>query len=68
MGLVLGLGLIGALGGGALAYVCFAEARRLLARGYKIPAACFGAGAAVCAATALGGGWLAWSIIDGFIL
>lgn len=68
MGLVLGMGVMAALGGGALAWACFEEARRLLARGYRLPAAGFGAGAAVCALLALGGGWLAWEIIDGFIL
>ncbi|WP_300637475.1 hypothetical protein [uncultured Oscillibacter sp.] len=66
MGLVLGLGLMGALGGGALAYVCFEEARRLLRQGRRLPGACFGAGAAVCALLALGGAWMAWSIVDGF--
>ena len=39
MGLVLGLGLMAALGGGALAYVCFEEARRLLRRGRRLPGA-----------------------------
>ena len=68
MGLVLGLGLMTALGCGALAGFCFKEARRLRDQGYGLLAACFGAGAAVCAVLALGGAWMAWSIIDGFIL
>ena len=68
MGLGLGLGLIAAFGGGWLAAVCFGEARRLLRRGYRLPAACFGAGAVLCAVLALGGAWLAWGIIDAFIL
>nr|WP_325180015.1 hypothetical protein [uncultured Oscillibacter sp.] len=67
MGLVLGLGLMGALGGGTLAYVCFEEARRLLRRGRRLPGVCFGAGTAACALLALGGAWIAWSIVDGFI-
>ena len=66
MGLVLGLGLLTALGGGGLAYACFKEARRLLRRGRRLPGMCFGAGAAVCALLALGGAWMAWSIVDGF--
>ena len=67
MGLALGLGLMAALGGGALAYICFEEARQLFRRGCKLPAAGFGAGAAALAVLALGGAWMVWSIVDGFI-
>ena len=62
MGLVLGFGLTGVFGGSGLAFLCFAEARRLLRRGYRLPAGCFAAGGALCAAAALGGAWVAWSI------
>ena len=55
MGLVLGLGLMTALGCGALAGLCFKEARRLRDQGYGLQAACFGAGAAVCAVLAPAG-------------
>ncbi len=68
MGLVLGLGLAAALGGGVLAWVCFGEARRLWRQGYRFPAFCFGGGAAMCAVLALGGAWVAWSIADAFLL
>lgn len=64
----LGFGLTAALGGGVLACFCFEEARRLLRLGYVLPGVCFGTGAAACAVLALGGAWMAWSIIDGFIL
>ena len=68
MGLVLGLGLMAALGGGAAACVCLGEARRLWERGYKVPAGCFAAGGVLCGALAAGGAWLAWGIADAFLL
>ncbi len=67
MGLVLGFGVMGAVGGGTLTCICFCEARRLLSQGHRLPAAGFAIGAAVCAAVALGGAWLAWGIADAFL-
>jgi len=68
MGLVLGLGLMIALGGIGLAALCFDETRRLRRLGRELPAVCFTLGGALCAVAALGGAWMAWSIIDGFLL
>lgn len=68
MGLVLGFGIIAAAGGAGLGIVCLEESRKLRQLGHQVPAGCFLAGAVACATVALGGAWMAWSIISGFIL